>query len=92
MDARDELRAVDALEVIGKSLARLADVAENHFNKRYPVKREAPEVTVTHVPNEEDRIREAQGDTGEATVEEWIGNREGRFLQEIGKPRSQARR
>jgi len=62
-------------ERVVKSMEKIADALE----RAYPVRKEkgsaVAEAVVTHVPTEEDRIRENQGASTEP-IEEWMGLRE----------------
>jgi hypothetical protein len=69
-------RLVSAFESIAKSLSRWSEVS-------FPEKKTPEPMTITRVPTEEDKAREAQGDTDEP-IEEWIdigiGPREQRII------------
>ena len=75
MDDNREERLTAAFESIANSLVKLATLSENRFDKEYPARKAPQDVTLTRIPNEEDRIREEQGQS-EETLEEWIGIRE----------------
>lgn len=87
MDDNREERLTLAFERIADSLVKLATLSENRFDKDFPAKKVPQDVTLTRIPNEEDRIREDQGDTGE-TLEEWIGIREKAVIEEGKKQQS----
>ena len=80
MDDNREERLTLAFERIADSLVKLATLSENRFDKEYPAKKVPLDVTLTRIPNEEDRIREDQGATGEP-LEEWIGIREKEVIE-----------
>ena len=72
-------------EQIADALTRLATIAEKWFEKQYAPKRNPLDVRdalVTAIPTPEERLRTDQGATGEATTEEWIGNREQKAIEE----------
>lgn len=73
-DTRAMERLADSFEMIAKLLAQF-------YEKMYPPKHEPRDVTLTHIPTQEDRIKEAQGSTSE-TTDEWldIGPREREYL------------
>jgi len=89
MNEETEERLTVAFERIADALVRLATLSENRYVRDFPTKKAPQDVTLTRVPNEEDRLREDQGDTGE-TLEEWIGIREKTVIEE-GKRRQSPR-
>ena len=83
-------RFMVAFESIAHSLAGINETKQREFAKQWPEPRQFREAVVTRVPNEEDKILEAQGVDGK-TLEEWleipsdeaefIGEREREFLE-----------
>ena len=73
-------RIADAFEMIAKLLAQWYDQA-------YPPKHEPRDVTLTHIPTDIERVKEAQG-ASEETTDEWldIGRREREFLESPPAP------
>lgn len=70
---------------IANALARLATIAEKWFDKAYAPRRNPLDVRDAHIttlPTAEESLRQEQGQTGEATTEEWIGTREQRLLDD----------
>jgi hypothetical protein len=74
-DTRAMERLATAFEAIALTLAQF-------YDKMYPPKHEPRDVTLTRIPTEEDKIREAQGSTQE-TTDQWldIGPRERALLE-----------
>ena len=89
MDDIREERLTAAFESIAQSLVKLATLSENRFDKEYPARKVPQDVTLTRIPNEEDRIREDQGASDES-IEEWIGIRE-KAVIEKGQTRPRPR-
>ena len=68
----------------------IAKTLELDYNRKYPAKREPRDVDITYIKTEEEQLREDQGDTGEATVEQWttIGPREQEVLEREERQRA----
>ena len=75
-------RDTRAMERLADSFERITDLMAKFYDKMYPAKHEPRDVTLTRIPTEEDKIREAQGAT-EETTDEWldIGPRERAFIE-----------
>lgn len=65
----------EALNTIGRVMAASMLLEQKRFDKEYPEKGEVRYATVTHRQTEEERLREAQGQSDESD-EEWRGRRE----------------
>jgi len=74
-------RVVLSFESIASALEGLNETYRRHFEKLYPERKEVREAIVTRVPSEEDRIREAHGNTGEP-LDEWLSDVEREEEQE----------
>ena len=73
-------RLVTAFELMAQALAGIDETKKREFEKQWPDRKVWREAVVTHVPTEEDLIRESQGASNEP-IEEWIGIREKEFLE-----------
>jgi hypothetical protein len=78
----DEDRLLSALEMIGGAMVSIAKTMELDYQKKWPSKPVPREAEVTYVKTGEEELREDQGQTGEATVEDWtsLGPRERAFI------------
>jgi len=77
-------------ERIASAFERIATILEKWYETLYPPKREPADLTITRIPTDEDKIKEAQGATEEST-EDWlsdIGPRERQFLASTQKRES----
>jgi hypothetical protein len=81
-DARDMGRMADAFELIARTVESWYNLEKKRFDLEHPTKPEPRDAKVTKIPSELDRLREAQGATGESD-EEWgtLGTREREFLK-----------
>lgn len=73
MTEDQEESLVTSFEVIAKALAGIHEVQEKRFAKQYPEHRVPRPAAVTHVPNDEDKRREAQG-RSDKPIGEWLGD------------------
>jgi len=76
--ARDERameRIATAVESIADSLADWCKLSQARFDKKYPVKANVRDATITRTPSDEDKLLESLGGTNEP-LEEWVGLRE----------------
>jgi hypothetical protein len=64
-------RFVLSFEKIGAALEGLNETYKRHLEKLYPERPERREAVVTRVQTEEDRIREAQGASGQP-LGDWL--------------------
>lgn len=73
-----------AMERIAVAFEHIAAVAQAWYNRTYPVRSEASDATVTHIPTPEDALKEDQGATGEP-LDDWltdvIGPREQKLVE-----------
>jgi hypothetical protein len=67
-------RLVVAFETIASALEGLNENYGRHLGVLHPEPRQYREAVVTRVPSEEDRIREAQGADGSASVDDWLSD------------------
>lgn len=81
MNENQAERLANAFESIASSLEGLYKLHLARFDKDFPPKKEVRDADITHLENEEEKLRKDLGDTGERTVEEWleIGEREREF-------------
>lgn len=72
-----------AMERIATALTRIAIVMEARLANEFPPKHAPRESTFSRIPSSEDRLKAAQGSTGEATIEEWteLGPRERELVE-----------
>jgi hypothetical protein len=75
-DERAMERLASAAELIASNLTLFVRLLNQWYERTYPVKGPVTDATITRIPTAEDKLRQEQGDTGEKTVEEWIGPRE----------------
>jgi hypothetical protein len=87
-DERAMARIATALEIIAGAFSSWYNLESQRLKKEFPPKHEPRESTFTRIPTAEDRLRAAQGATGES-IEEWmqIGPRE-RELIESTQPKT----
>jgi len=64
-------RFVLSFEKMATALEGVCEIYRQEFSRRYPKRGEVREAVITHVPSEEDRIRESQGATDQ-TLSEWL--------------------
>lgn len=64
-------RFVLSFEKIAAALEGMDETYRRHLDKLYPERREVREALITRVPNEEDRLREAQGSSGQP-LDQWL--------------------
>jgi hypothetical protein len=57
---------------IAGAFVSIAKTLELDYNRKYPAKKEPRDVDITYIKTEEEQLREDQGSTGEATIEEWV--------------------
>ena len=83
MTPEQEERLTLAFQSISISLSRIAIVMERESAIKYPAKKAPAEPTITYIPTDEERLKEEQGQTGEATTAEWtsLGPRERAFVE-----------
>lgn len=65
-------RFVLSFEKLAAAAEGLNEIQRRTFEKTFPERKEARDAILTRVPSEEDRLREAQGASGES-LEEWLG-------------------
>lgn len=95
-----EERLVLALEMMSMALGSMSKTYELLYYKMYPPKGMVRDADVTHTPTEEEKLRAAQGATGERTTEDWMtldaerdteedmGPRERRFMEKEAQRRA----
>lgn len=85
-----EERLALAFEAIAESLAAIATVLERESALKYPYKKAPREPLITYIPTDEERLKQDQGQTGEATTAEWttLGPRERAFVEKEKSDRS----
>lgn len=90
-DERAMERIASALEVLASNSTEYVKLCRERMNKEFPSKREPRDAIVTQRKSDEDRLREEQGQTGEATArewtetpDEWIGQRERTVISRKG--------
>src|ERR1700726_1388562 len=76
---------LDPLERLANSFEQIAKLMAQFYEKMYPPKQDARDVTLTRLPDTVDRIKQDQGATEESTddwlsLEEEIGPREKEFI------------
>lgn len=81
-------RIAEAFDFVAGSIDSIAKTQLKDFAKRYPAKQKNVKATVTHVKTEEEKLREAQGQSDE-TLDEWTtlteetpGPREKKWLED----------
>ena len=80
-----EERLVVAFEGIAEALKGMDETQRQQFQKQWPDPKERRDAIISRVPNEEDLIHEAHGQSDEP-IEEWIGLREQEYLREHKQP------
>ena len=81
LSTEQELELLDSLQKIADSLSIIAWDYHRRYEKEYPEKPGVREALVTKIPDDEEALREAQGQSGEP-IEEWVGIHEKQFLDE----------
>lgn len=59
-------------ERIAAALEGLNETYRRAFERQYPQRKEVRDAVITRVPNEEDRLREAQGGSEARTLADWL--------------------
>jgi hypothetical protein len=82
-------RLVDALEMLAAAVGSIARTMELTYYKTFPPRSPVRDIDLGHPETEDDKLRRAQGATGEATTKEWMtlhaeeemGPREREFME-----------
>jgi len=65
-----------SFEKIAAAMEGLNETYRRHYERLYPERTQVREAVVTHVPTEEDKIREAQG-ASDQPLEDWLTDIQG---------------
>lgn len=76
MDERAMERIAESLETIADTLTQWVKLEQQKFEKQFPVRRNPLDIAVNRLPSATDLLKEDQGATGEADIDEWTGERE----------------
>ena len=69
-DARAMERIASVFEVVADTLVAMLNLQQQRFDREYPA-RNKRDAVVTHLPTEEEKLKQEQGQTDES-LDEWM--------------------